>query len=229
MSNSKQMKNQKTQTKSNPEQINREIILRNVGLSQFVNMSFKQALLAFAVLASVGFVTFVNSSKTAPSLNIPVNNQMQYEEPLLKTQFHKSDSQVATEAASIMTGMLSYDWFNAPYQLNKQVSYFTNEGWLGFKEILEKSTVYNTIVDNKMISSLQIRGAPTVIEKGVAKVNGEDVAFWRVKMDGNLMFINSSGMNNRTDKVTITLTIIRVSVMESDYGMAVHRTHINFN
>ena len=201
------------------------LMVRNKAVTDFNRKAFLQMVLAGAVFVSIVLVTNYLHGQVARPLNVPVDNEMRYIAPLKKTVHNKSDSELATYAANTMAKMFSFDWYNVTFQLNQQVGSFTQEGWLGFKDNLERSEILSIVQDNRYILSFQLTNTPVVINKGVEKVNGEDVAFWTGKMNAKLLYINSAtGGINRTDKTEITVRVVRVSTMESESGIAIQQT-----
>lgn len=216
-------------TAQSPEQRHEEILVRNIAISDFNRKAFVQFVLSLLVLVSAVFVTNSLRGQVANPLNVPVDNEMRYIAPLKKVVHNKSDSEVATYAANIMGKMLSFDWYNVVFQTNQNVSYFTNDGWLGFKDNLERSGILQMVLDNHDILSFQLADTPVVLNKGVEKINGEEVAFWTVKMNAQLLFVNSArGGTRRTEKAEIVVRVVRVSTMESESGIAIQRSIIKF-
>lgn len=202
----------------------REILIRNVSVQQANKMAFVNMLFAFMVLVSVVFVAVDVKNRVAPPVHIPVDADLRYEQPVSKRVHNKSDGEVATYTANVLTSMFSYDWFNASNQLNKQVQYFTNEGWLGFKDNLEVSGELSYVRDNRYISALQIIDTPVVLNKGITTLrNGDTVAFWTVRVDAIQNYIYpDTGNTGRTEQVELTVRIVRVSSLERQDGIAIN-------
>ena len=217
--------NQQSPQSNNLEQIQ----VRNIAVMRFNSMAFKQAILAAVTFGSVLFVLSTVGKSHTPSQFVPVDAEMRYETPLSKTVHNRSDSEIATYTADTMKQMLSFDWYNITEQLNRQVGNFTNQGWLGFKDNLEKSGLMNYVIDTRSIISFQVGETPKVVAKGEEEVDGEKTAYWTVQLKGKVLYINSgSGQVRRSDETEMLIRLVRVSTLESDTGVAIHRTNIKF-
>lgn len=221
---------QKNQTaQQTPTERMVQMTLRNMANVHYAKKAFTQAVFAVATLAVAAIITTSTKDDVAPPLHLRANNGMQLIEPLKITEHHKSDSEIATFTANTVQSMLSFDWYNSVFQMNKNVDNFTNAGWLSLKENLERSGILTLVQTKRYILTFEPTSTPVVEQKGITELDGVKKAYWAVKMKGKVMYIASDvGSVARTDFAEISLIIVRQSTLESDLGMAIQRTIIKW-
>lgn len=206
-----------------------ELTVRNIANVHYAKKAFTQAVFAMAVFAVSIIITTSTKDDVAPPLHLRANNGMQLIEPLKITEHHKSDSEIATFSANTVQSMLSFDWYNSIFQMNKNVDFFTNAGWLSLKENLERSGILALVQSKRYILTFEPTSPPVVEQKGVTELDGVKKAYWAVKLKGKVMYVASdTGSIARTDFAEISLVIVRQSTLESDLGMAIQRTIIKW-
>lgn len=111
-----------------------------------------------------------------------------------------SDDFVVQWASNALRKSFNLDYIHWRNQLQEAQSNFTPDGWNYFSEALKQSNNLKTLVELKMISNLEMTGAPEIVTKAV--VGGHYA--WNIKIPTLLTFTNAT----RTIKTPITFTVI---------------------
>lgn len=230
--------------KQSSSQIIREVYVRNKNTHYLVRWMIILFLLEFILTIFMMFSAIYFSGQNAPAKYVPTDNQMRYFTPVAKTEREKfkSDRDVATFATTAMRDLFMFDWINASTQLNRHQKNFTSHGWDNLVKEFYKSNMIKYLIEDKGISNFELNtGDPTGAVKvhpprkkdngrmvittrvGDKKVNSE-VAYWIVELTGflNTAKFGDGTMTNDSRAVRIFLTIVRVSTLENEEGIAIH-------
>jgi len=111
-----------------------------------------------------------------------------------------SDDFVVQWAADALRKSFSLDYLHWKDQLQEAQSNFTPDGWNYFTDALKKSNNLKTLVELKMVSNIEMTGAPEIVTKAV--VGGHYA--WNIRIPVLLTFTNGT----KTIKTPINFTVI---------------------
>jgi intracellular multiplication protein IcmL len=107
------------------------------------------------------------------------------------------------------------DFLNYAKQLHEASTYFTTAGWESFTTAFNGRGVLKKLRENKLFMSAVVNGAPVILAQDV--VRGRYV--WRVQMPVLVTFTSAS--ETRQSSMLVTITIMRVPVLDAAKGMQV--------
>lgn len=176
------------------------------------------AALFIAVLAIVGLigVIFVLVS-TRPTPTYFATTDSGRVIPLIPlNQPNLSDRSVLQWVSGAVTSVYSYNFvnFREAFQSNKQ--YFTNPGWDSFMKALSESKNLQAVRDEKLVVSAVLTGAPIVISRTVIAGRYS----WKVQMPIQVTYQGTGSPS--AQRLLVTLTINRVSTLDSRYGIGIN-------
>ncbi|HYF98137.1 MAG TPA: type IVB secretion system apparatus protein IcmL/DotI [Coxiellaceae bacterium] len=131
-------------------------------------------------------------------------------EPTVTSNYIMQWASLAVRAA------YNLDFVNYQTQLNSAAPYFTTDGWNAFMNALNGTGVISSLQTNKLIMSAVVSDAPIVLDKSI--INGHYT--WHVQVP--LLVTYSSASQNRKQNLVVTLTIVRVSTLNTAQGIQIN-------
>lgn len=174
-------------------------------------------LLLFVILAQAGVIYYLLTHRPLPVYFATTNNgrvmRILPVVPLDEPNVPNSTLlQWATDAAS---SAFTYDFVNYRAQLQKSSVYFTTSGWRAFLQELESSRNLLAVQSKRLVLSAVVTKAPVILEERV--INGRYT--WRVQMP--MVITYQSANESTSSNTTVTLTISRVSTVNSPRGIGI--------
>lgn len=135
------------------------------------------------------------------------------------SQPNHKDSVIAQWASRALVDTFQFNFDNYRTALNEAVQeYFTSSGGTRLIQELEGNGTLETVAEQQLLVSLIVDEVPIVIDKG--RVNGGRYFAWRLQAPATITYRNT---RNRTftNKVTITATVVRRSMLEDPEGLGI--------
>ena len=125
-----------------------------------------------------------------------------------------SDDRVLQWSTDAVRKSFSLDYEHWRAQLQDASENFTPDGWRDFKESLKSTNNLKTLTQLKMVSDIQITGAPKSLERAV--VSGHFA--WKISMPLLLTYTSS---NHADIKMLMNATVIVLRMPETDYPQGI--------
>lgn len=120
-----------------------------------------------------------------------------------------TDSYVIQWTADAVRRSFSQDFIHWRRQLQDISQYYTPKGWSDFTQQMKSSNNLKTLVALKMVSNVQITGAPKVVQKAV--VGGHYA--WKIEMPVLVTYSNAA----RSIPMAFKVDLIVLRMPEKDY------------
>ena len=121
--------------------------------------------------------------------------------------------QWATDAA---TAAYTFNFSDYRRQLGQtQANYFTSDGWKAFLKQLDSTNLLKTVLAERLVVSAAVTRAPVVKASGLSR--GKYT--WVIQMP--MVVTYQSSEETRSSNLLVTLTIQRVSLLDSPRGVGV--------
>lgn len=127
----------------------------------------------------------------------------------------QTDEEVLNWATSAVTKAYSMSFANYGQQLNDLKIRFTDAGWRGYEQALERSGFLDSLLKNQYVTSAVPKQAPVVVAKGT--VNG--VYGWRLQIPVIVTFTSAS--NSSSQDINVEVTVVRRDESENPSGLGI--------
>ncbi len=134
-------------------------------------------------------------------------------EPL--SQPVKSGPMILAWANMAATRINAFDFVHYKRQLQDASNYFTERGWVNYRDVLIKSKNLDYVIENKLIVSSVATGTPVITQQGLV----DGVYTWRVSLP--LLIKYQGATVSRTQPAVITMMIQRQSVEINPSGIGI--------
>lgn len=122
-------------------------------------------------------------------------------------------SWVAQAATEVMT----FGFNDYRRRLQESSRNFTRRGWESFTGALQRSRVIEMVEANQQVVTAAPQGAPIVVSEGLVAGRYQ----WEIQLPMILTY--QSGSRTRTDKLLITIIVVRVPRLESPNGVGIEQ------
>lgn len=122
-------------------------------------------------------------------------------------------SWVAQSATEVMT----FGFNDYRRRLQESSRSFTRRGWESFTQALQKSRIIEMVEANQQVVTAAPQGAPIVVSEGLVAGRYQ----WQIQLP--LILTYQSGARTRTDKLLVTLVVVRVPRLESPNGVGIEQ------
>lgn len=119
--------------------------------------------------------------------------------------------------AQAATEVMTFGFNDYKRRLQQASRNFTRLGWVSFTSALEKSRIIEMVEANQQVVSAAPASAPVLLSEGV--VNGRYQ--WQVQVP--LVVTYQAGASVRSDKMMVTLLLVRVPKLESPNGVGIEQ------
>ncbi len=120
-------------------------------------------------------------------------------------------------SAQAATEVMTFGFNDYKRRLQQASRNFTRLGWVSFTSALEKSRIIEMVETNQQVVSAAPASAPVLISEGL--VNGRYQ--WQVQIP--LVVTYQAGASVRSDKMLVTLLLVRVPKLESPNGVGIEQ------
>ncbi len=195
-----------------------KVVIRNEfyrdGYRSLLRLSLLQGLIILALLGAMYFVIQTHQPEnryfatTEDGRLVPM---VALNEPNLSTPALMS--WVAQAATEVMT----FGFNDYRRRLQESSRTFTRRGWESFTGALQRSRIIEMVEANQQVVTAAPQGAPIVISEGLVAGRYQ----WQVQLP--LILTYQSGARTRTDKLLVTIVIVRVPRLESPNGVGIEQ------
>lgn len=217
-------KKRKVPEKPAPEAANEDVsglgkvVIRNEfyrdGYRSLLRLSLLQGLIILGLLGGMYFVIQVHQPEnryfatTEDGRLVPM---VALNEPNLSTPALMS--WVAQAATEVMT----FGFNDYRRRLQESSRNFTRRGWESFTGALQRSRIIEMVEANQQVVTSAPQGAPIVVSEGLVAGRYQ----WEVQLP--LVLTYQSGARTRTDKLLVTIVVVRVPRLESPNGVGIEQ------
>jgi intracellular multiplication protein IcmL len=127
----------------------------------------------------------------------------------------QSDQLVLNWVTAAVTEAYSMSFANHAQQLEDIRLHFTEAGWRGYEQALDRSGFIISLLNNQLVTTAVPRGAPVIVAQGVAG----NVYGWRVQVP--LLVTFKSASVNRSQDLMVEVTVVRRPAHENPVGLGI--------
>lgn len=188
--------------------------------NEFYRDNYRRVLALLLLLSAIGLVcvgllAFVDYQRPLPKYYATLSNgrvvpMQSLTEPMVTSAYIMEWASLAVRAA------YNLDFVNYQAQLQKASAYFTPSGWSAFTNALTASGVISSLQSNKLIMTSVVTSAPIVLDRSI--ISGH--YSWHMQVP--LLVTYSSASENRKQSLVVTLTIMRVSTLDTEQGIQIN-------
>lgn len=120
--------------------------------------------------------------------------------------------------AQSVTEVMTFGFNDYERRLQESSRSFTRRGWESFTKALENSRILETLEANQQVITTIPTGAPVLEREGL---DPKGRYFWQVKIPISVTY--QSGSRSRSDRLAVTLNIVRVPRLESQFGIGIEQ------
>lgn len=117
-------------------------------------------------------------------------------------------------ASKAAVAAYTFDFANYNKQLAALQPYFTEAGWINYKNSI--SSLIESVAQNQVFISSVVVGAPVIISQGGLDVNGYS---WRIQMP--FLVTTQSAETSRSKSYILTLTVVKVPTSTNPVGIGI--------
>jgi intracellular multiplication protein IcmL len=211
--------------KASPEQAEMDV-LRTVGSVIVRNEFYRdgyRSLLRIAVIEAMIILALVGAMYFVIQVHQPENRYFATtEDGRLVPMVPLSEPNLSVPAlmswsAQAATEVMTFGFNDYKRRLQQASRNFTRLGWVSFTSALEKSRIIEMVEANQQVVSAAPASAPVLISEGL--VNGRYQ--WQVQIP--LVVTYQAGASVRSDKMLVTLLLVRVPKLESPNGVGIEQ------
>jgi intracellular multiplication protein IcmL len=126
-----------------------------------------------------------------------------------------SEEEVLNWATQAVTKAYSMSFANYGQQLNDLKPNFTDAGWRGYDQAMQRAGFIDGLLKNQYVTSAVPKKAPVVVARGV--VNG--VFGWRLQIP--LIVTFTSANTNSSQEINVEVTVVRRDETENPQGLGI--------
>ena len=192
------------------------VVIRNEfyrdGYRSLLRLSLLQGLIIIGLIGAMYFVIQVHQPEnryfatTEDGRLVPM---VALSEPNLSTPALMS--WVAQAATEVMT----FGFNDYRRRLQEASRNFTRRGWESFTGALQRSRIIELVEANQQVLTAAPQGAPIVVSEGLVAGRYQ----WEVQLPMVLTY--QAGARTRTDRLLVTIIIVRVPRLESSNGVGI--------
>lgn len=120
--------------------------------------------------------------------------------------------------AQAVTEVMTFSFLDYRRRLQEASRHFTKDGWSSFTKALDQSGILESVQVNRQIMTTIPAGAPVLQEEGIG---ADGRYYWKVELPISVTY--QAGSRSRSDKLVVTLIIVRVPRLESPYGIGIEQ------
>ena len=195
-----------------------KVVVRNEfyrdGYRSLLRLSLLQGVVILALLGAMYFVIQIHQPEnryfatTEDGRLVPMVplNEPNLSQPALM-------SWVAQAATEVMT----FGFNDYRRRLQESSRNFTRRGWESFTGALQRSRIIEMVEARQQVVTAAPQGAPIVVSEGLVAGRYQ----WEVQLP--LVLTYQAGAQTRTDKLLVTIIIVRVPRLESPNGVGIEQ------
>ncbi|MEM7651388.1 MAG: type IVB secretion system apparatus protein IcmL/DotI [Pseudomonadota bacterium] len=119
--------------------------------------------------------------------------------------------------AQASTEVMTFGFNDYRRRLQESSRNFTRRGWESFTGALQRSRIIEMVEANQQVLTAAPQGAPIVVSEGLVAGRYQ----WQIQLP--LVLTYQAGARTRTDKLLVTLIVVRVPRLESPNGVGIEQ------
>lgn len=119
--------------------------------------------------------------------------------------------------AQASTEVMTFGFNDYRRRLQEASRNFTRRGWESFTGALQRSRIIELVEANQQVLTAAPQGAPIVVSEGLVAGRYQ----WEIQIP--LILTYQAGSRTRTDKLLVTLVVVRVPRLESPNGVGIEQ------
>lgn len=128
-----------------------------------------------------------------------------------------SEEEVLNWTTQSVTKAYSMSFANYGQQLNDLKPNFTDAGWRGYEQALQRAGFLDALLKNLYVTSAVPRKAPVVVARGI--VDGDGVYGWRLQIPLMVTFTSASASSSQ--EINVEVTVVRRDETENPAGLGI--------
>jgi intracellular multiplication protein IcmL len=189
---------------------------RNAMSRERYELQLRALFVVFAMLAASMAVNIYFGLRQPEYVYYALNSEGGLTEVIPLENPIQSRDQVIRWTAEAVSEAFTLSFANYTKQLSDYRHLFTESGWQGFQEALERNRILDTIIKQQLVSTAVPAGAPVVTSSGVVASGRYG---WRVQIPLIVTYDSASGQNSST--LTVEAVVQRVPETENPRGLAI--------
>ncbi|WP_168194784.1 DotI/IcmL family type IV secretion protein [Chromobacterium phragmitis] len=159
------------------------------------------------VLQQIGLVALVKKKDPPPNFIAVTPDGRQYQ-LLTKASPVFNEDQAGQWVSYALPKILNYNWTELDSHFSEASrQFFTEDAWLTFKNELDASGTFRSVVQNELISNMKFTSSPVLVAKGVQ--GGVDA--WEFEAKGTLSYLNRTQRSDNTMKFKVAIGLLTVN------------------
>lgn len=134
------------------------------------------------------------------------------------SQANLSKPALMSWVAQAVTETMTFNFNDYRRRLQESSRNFTKQGWESFTSALDRSGILDSVKANKQVLTSIPSGAPVLQKEGI---DNQGRYYWQVQIPITITY--EAGSRTRSDNIVVSLNIVRVPRLESQYGIGIEQ------
>ena len=193
-----------------------KVVVRN----EFYRDGYR-TLLRLALLQGVVIICLIGSLYLVIQVNQPENKYFATTEdgrlvPMVPlSEPNLSSPALMSWTAQAATEVMTFGFNDYRRRLQESSRNFTRRGWESFTQALQRSRIIEMVEASQQVVTAAPQGAPIIVKEGLSAGRYQ----WRIQVP--LILTYQSGARTRSDRLLVTLVVVRMPRLESPNGIGI--------
>lgn len=174
-------------------------------------------ILAFIIVGLIGAMYFVIQTHQPENRYFATTEDGRLVPMVALSEPNLSTPALMSWVAQAATEVMTFGFNDYRRRLQEASRNFTRRGWESFTGALERSRIIELVEANQQVLTAAPQGAPIVVSEGLVAGRYQ----WEVQMP--LVLTYQAGARTRTDRLLVTIVIVRVPRLESANGVGIEQ------
>ena len=195
-----------------------KVVVRN----EFYRDGYR-TLLRLALLQGVVILCLIGSLYLVIQVNQPENKYFATTEdgrlvPMVPlSEPNLSSPALMSWTAQAATEVMTFGFNDYRRRLQESSRNFTRRGWESFTQALQRSRIIEMVEASQQVVTAAPQGAPIIVKEGLSAGRYQ----WRIQVP--LILTYQSGARTRSDRLLVTLVVVRMPRLESPNGIGIEQ------
>ncbi len=195
-----------------------KVVVRN----EFYRDGYR-TLLRLALLQGVVIICLIGSLYLVIQVNQPENKYFATTEdgrlvPMVPlSEPNLSSPALMSWTAQAATEVMTFGFNDYRRRLQESSRNFTRRGWESFTQALQRSRIIEMVEASQQVVTAAPQGAPIIVKEGLSAGRYQ----WRIQVP--LILTYQSGARTRSDRLLVTLVVVRMPRLESPNGIGIEQ------
>lgn len=194
------------------------VVTRNAfyrdGYRFWMKVAFTQAIALVLVLVALAFSIAVSRPQDrffATTADGRLIRMQPLDEP------NMNDAAIISWASRASSDVMTFGFHDYQRRLQENSAYFTRRGWQTFSEALAKARIMEGVEQAQQVVTATISAAPVIVQQGLSA----GIYRWVVQVPLTVTY--QSGTEKQNTELSLQLTIVRVSTLDSPSGVGIQQ------